>query len=535
MLLRTTQVARSFGDQTIFRKVDLTITAGERLALVGANGAGKTTLLRLLAGLDHPDQGHVFSSGRVVLLTQHSLTDDGTVLDVLRPLELVEASTAFELASAHLSGGSDQALARFADAEEAYRVLGGYSFDARASLILSGLGVPEQARLAQLSGGQLRRVMLARLLLTSADVYLLDEPTNHLDDDGAAWLERWILSSTSAFVFASHDRAFLDAVATRTAELERGTLTLYPGGYTEAMQVKTTLQEAQQREYAAYQRKRGALKAEESSLRSASRSANSFSHRRAGNVPLISAKNKAQDVSNTLAGRAKAIEKRLERLETQAVDQPVRDRRVLRLEVPAAPVGPGEVLTVRDLQVERGGQSVLSGVGLYLRRADRVALNGANGSGKSTLLAALTGVLPSSGEVRWGHGLTTFVMGQHTEELNAFETVADALLDSQPALTTHQLHEVAAHVQLPGPAFRVADLSGGQRTRLGFARLSVTQAQLLILDEPTNHLDIKMTEALEELLLAYTGTMIFASHDRRLSQRVATRTWTVGNGTVEEE
>ncbi|MFB9990854.1 ABC-F family ATP-binding cassette domain-containing protein [Deinococcus oregonensis] len=534
MLLRATQVARFFGDSPVFRNLNLTLTAGERLALIGANGTGKTTLLRLLAGLDHPDQGSVASSGRVTLLTQHSLTGDGTVLEALMAPELVQASTAFVLASEQLGEGSDRSLAGFSDAEETYRLLGGYSFEAQATLILDGLGVPEDARLLQLSGGQLRRVMLARLLLVPADVYLLDEPTNHLDDEGAAWLERWIQASDAAFVLASHDRAFLDAVATRTAELERGTLSLYPGGYTEAMEVKAQLQDAQQRDYAAYQRKRGALKQEGAKLRSASRSASTFSHRRAGNVPLISAKNKAQDVANTLAGRAKAIEKRMERLDAQTVHKPVHDHRVLRLEVPAAPLGPGEVLTVRDLQVERGGRTVCSGINLYLQRGDRVALTGPNGSGKSTLLAALTEHRFTEGDVRWGQGLTTFVMGQHAEELNAFETVADALLESQPALTTHQLHEVAAQMRLPGPAFRVADLSGGQRTRLGFARLSVTRAQVLVLDEPTNHLDIKMIEALEGLLMGYSGTILFASHDRRLAQQVATRIWNMNNGTVEE-
>ncbi|MGY2896498.1 ABC-F family ATP-binding cassette domain-containing protein [Deinococcus sp. UYEF24] len=536
VLLRCTDVARVYGDETIFEVVHMEVGPGERLALIGENGSGKTTLLRVLAGLDTPDVGRITRLGRVALLSQDTAAEAGTLLDAVTPPELLRARKAFELASAALGDADNVALNAFSEAEERYGQAGGYDFAVRATGVLDGLGLDVMLDSTQLSGGQSRRVMLARLLLSPADVYLLDEPTNHLDADGAAWLERWILDSAAAFVLASHDRAFLDAVTRRTAELERGTLTVYPGAYTTAMHLKATLREAQERDYAAFKRKRAALDTERSRLKSAGQSADKFSHARAGKVELKRAKNKAQDVANTLAGRARALERRLERLDDAATVKPYQDRRTVRLDLPSAPHGPSEVLTVRRLSVCRGERRVLSDLRLDVRRGDRIALTGPNGGGKSTLLGALLGTLPFTGEAHWGPGLTLYIAGQQGEELSGLETVRDALLNANPHLTPHQLHEVAAGLGLPGgPAVLLGGLSGGQRTRLSLARLSVTRAQVLILDEPTNHLDIRAIEALEALLLGFPGTVLLASHDRALIGRVATRVWAVQGGAVTEE
>jgi len=535
MLLRCTEVARIYGDETVFEGVNVEIGAGERLALIGENGSGKTTLLHVLAGLDAPDLGTVTRLGRVALLSQHTAAEAGTLLDAVASPEMQRARQAFGVAAAALDNADDAALNAFAETEEAYRLAGGYEFEVRATTVLDGLGLDAGLDSARLSGGQTRRVMLARLLLSPADVYLLDEPTNHLDADGAAWLEGWIRGSAAAFVLASHDRAFLDAVATRTAELERGTLSVYPGAYTAAMAFKATLRAAQERAYTAFRRRRAALDTERGRLNSAGQSADRFSQARAGNVPLLQAKNKAQDVANTLAGRARALERRLERLEASAAAKPYQDHRTVRLDLPEAPQGPSEVLAVRKLSVCRRERRILSDLHLDVRRGDRVALTGPNGGGKSTLLGALLGTVPHTGEAHWGAGLTLYAAGQHGEELAGLETVGDALLDANAHLTPHQLHEIAAGLGLPGgPAFLLAGLSGGQRTRLSLARLSVTRAQVLVLDEPTNHLDIRAIEALEALLLAFPGTVFLASHDRALIGRVATRVWLVEESTVRE-
>lgn len=521
-----------YGDRTIVGNVNLEIGAGERLALVGENGSGKSTLLRVMAGVDAPDAGSVTRTGRAALLTQHTAMGTGTVLDAVTPGQVRTAQGAFETASARLVEGTDEALAAFADAEERYRLAGGYDFALRAAGALHGLGLDPEARAAQLSGGQMRRVMLARLLLSPADLYLLDEPTNHLDAASAAWLEGWGRASGAAFVLASHDRAFLDAATTRTAALEAGRLTVYPGAYTAAMEVRATLREAQTREYEAYRRRRAAL--DEERRRQASIGAVEENRRRARDNDKFLSSHKAGRAQQIHSARARAMQKQMDRLDEQAAEKPFRDHRGVRLDLPDAPPGPAEVLTVRGLAVCRGGQTVLSGVRLDVRRGDRVALTGPNGGGKSTLLAALLCRLPHAGEVRWGPGLTLYAAGQHGEELAGLGTVGEALADANPALTPHQLHEVAAQVQLPGPDSSLSSLSGGQRTRLGLARLGATRVQVLVLDEPTNHLDLRATEALEELLLTFAGTLLFASHDRRLVERVATRVWTVEGGGVWE-
>ncbi|MCP2013172.1 ATP-binding cassette subfamily F protein 3 [Deinococcus sp. HSC-46F16] len=534
MLGQLKGVARSFGDRVVVQDVNLEVQPGERLALVGENGSGKSTLLRVLAGLDRPDEGTATRTGRAVLLSQHAEMGTETVLDAVTPENLRAARRTFEAASAGLGEGTDAAFHAFAEAEEAFRVAGGYGFEAQGAAVLGGLGLDAGANAAELSGGQTRRVLLARLLLSPADLYLLDEPTNHLDAQGAAWLEGWIRASPAAFVLASHDRAFLDAVTHRTAELERGRLTVYPAPYTEAMALKAALREAQQRDHEAYRRKRAAL--DEERRRQASKGAVEENRRRARDNDKFLSSHKAGRAQKLFSARAQAMQRQIDRLDEAAAPKPFEDRRTLRLDLPDAPPGPAEVLTVRDLSVCRDGQPVLSGVRLDVRRGDRIALTGPNGGGKSTLLAALLGQLPHAGEVRWGQGLSLYAAGQHGEELSGLETVGDALLAANSALTAHQLHAVAAQVGLPGgPSFPVAGLSGGQRTRLSLARLNVTRAQVLVLDEPTNHLDVRAIEALEALLLAFPGTVLLASHDRALVGRVATRVWEVGGGGVREE
>ena len=525
MTLPVRGVARVYGDHTIFEDVTFDLAPLERLALIGENGSGKSTLLRVLAGLEAPDAGTVQRAGRPALLTQFPDGLAGTLLDAVTPPALHLAQQTFEQASARLD--TAEGLVAFAAAEEAYRLAGGYDFAARAAGVLAGLRLDAGASAAQLSGGQLRRLMLARLLLSPAEVYLLDEPTNHLDAGSVGWLERWISQSGASFVLASHDRAFLDHAATRTAELERGTLTLYPGNYTAAMERKAVLRAAQQRQYQAGQRQRSALEDEAQRRQSKARSAGQYNPRRASDGDKLLAKGKAQNAQNVNASRARALEQRLERLDVP--DKPYDDRRTLHLELPPMPPGPGEVLSLKNFGIERGGKRVLEGLNLELRRGERLALVGDNGSGKSSLLAAIRGALPYSGERRLGAGLHLAWTGQHHEELRGLETVKDALLDANPLLTPHQLHELAAGVGLPGgPAFSVAALSGGQLTRLGLARLSVIRAHLLLLDEPTNHLDIRAIEALEAVLLRFPGTLMLASHDRRLIERVATRVLVLG-------
>lgn len=524
MSLRMQAVTKRYGGKTIFEDLSLVVGHGEKVALIGANGSGKSTLLRLIAGLEQPDAGTVHVQGRVTLLEQHAHAEASPAIDQVVPADLRSARTELAAAEAALGSPDDESLARYADAEERFRHLGGYEFEAKAQATLAGLGLSPHLPVSSLSGGQQRRVQLARQLLAPGEVVLLDEPTNHLDEDGLAWLEGWVRGSAATVILVSHDRAFLDATVSGVAELERGRLTVWPGNYSAAKALKEVAQAAQQRQHDAQTRQKKQLEAEASRLGSVSRSAGKFSHRRAGNQALILAKAKAESVSRTMARRAKALEKRIEQMEITPA--PFEDDDLAAIPLPDVPTGPNEVVRFDSVTIARGGRTLIEDLSLLLRRGEKLVLLGPNGSGKSSLIATVLGDLePAHGAVALGAGLTVFSAGQNGEELERFTTLEEALRDAQSGMRKQDLYYLLARMGLPNdPTFRIGDLSGGQRTRLALARLSVTRAPLLVLDEPTNHLDITMVEALEQLLVRYSGTILMASHDRRLVEAVATRT-----------
>jgi ATP-binding cassette subfamily F protein 3 len=528
--VRLQAVAKSYGGKTIFDNLDLIVGDGEKLALIGANGSGKSTLLRLIAGSEAPDQGAVSVAGTATLLRQHAPAAGLAVADAVLPAQLGAAQTELRAAEAALTDPSPAVLERYWQAEESFRLLGGYDLGVRAAAILGGLGLDPAAAISRLSGGQQRRVQLARQLLAPGDVLLLDEPTNHLDAAGLTWLEEWVRASPSTVIIVSHDRAFLDATVTSVADLERGALTVWPGNYSQALEAKAVEAAAQQRQHDAQSRQKRQLELEAARLASVSRSAGKFNHKRAGNQALILAKTKAESVSRTLARRSKALENRIQKLEVTAA--PFDPGGLATIPLPPVPAGPGDVLRFEGVSLERGGQRLVTDLDLLVRRGEKLALLGANGSGKSSLIAAALGALaPTAGRVARGAGLTQFYLSQHGDELLQFATLEEALRAAQPAVRRQDMYHLLGRLGLPNdPSFRVAALSGGQRTRLSLARLSITRASLLVLDEPTNHLDIRMVEALEKLLSAYTGAVLLASHDRRLVQAVADRTLRLGEG-----
>ena len=377
------------------------------------------------------------------------------------------------------------------------------------------------------SGGEIQRRRLEEMLAGRPDLLLLDEPTHHLDVDALVWLENHLLTAhdDASVLFVSHDRAFLDAVATHVAFLERGRLRVEAGNYTAATQRRAAQDEATLRKHVAQDRARARLRAEAGRQHSKARSAGHFDKRMAEGQPLLSAKNKAENVSNTLARRARSIATRLEREEV--TDKPWQDNR--RLEFVAAPStpGPSEVITAENLLVRRGERTIVTGLDLYVRRGERIALVGPNGSGKSTTLAVLQGLRePDGGTVRHGVGLRLARADQAAEPWDGAATVGDVLRRVNPALSDSDVWRVTASVGVPsGPARPLADLSGGERRRLTLASIAVADAHLLVLDEPTHHLDLRAVEALEALLESFTGTLLFATHDRRVVERLATTVW----------
>jgi ATPase subunit of ABC transporter with duplicated ATPase domains len=516
------RVTKRYADNLIFENVFLELHAGDRVGLLGRNGSGKTTLMKLLTKLEQPDAGEVSCSGHLAYLEQRSELEAGSLREIVLPVRHRQLKTALEVAQQNLEHPSNENLERFALAEEAFRVTGGYDIEARAENILAGLGLSGDRSSQALSGGQERRALLARLLIEPSDFYLLDEPTNHHDLESLMWLEGFVNSSEAGFLIVSHDRAFLDATVTSCYELERGKLTEYPGNYSEAMEVKRVLREAALVAFENHTRKVKQLELE--AQLAAQQASRSYNKNRMGNRDATSSWHKGNRAQHSTGRRTLALEKRIEHM--GELEKPFEENFMTRIKLGNLNHGPNEVLTLENLKLERGEKLILEGLNLHVRRGERLALVGVNGGGKSTLLKAILGQLPiSSGKILTGVGLNMYWAGQNTEELDEHETLKDALLAANPDLETRELFALLASLGLPkDPTRAITTLSGGQRTRLSLARLSVTKAHLLILDEPTNNLDIDAIQALEKLLLEFPGTIIFASHDRRLLENVSSKT-----------
>jgi ATPase subunit of ABC transporter with duplicated ATPase domains len=530
--VRLTRVSKRYADNLIFQDADLEVNPGERVALLGRNGSGKTTLLKILVGLEPADHGSVTRSGKVAYLEQRGDLGTGSLLEQIMPVTYRQAKDDLERAEKLLEQPSDEHLEQYANAEEVFRTIGGYDLEARAEAILAGLGLDGKRSSVKLSGGQERRALLARLLIEPSDFYLLDEPTNHLDLESIHWLEHWVNTSDAGFLIVSHDRAFLDATAQRCYELERGKLAEYPGNYSEAMEVKRTLREAALITFENHSRKVQQLQLE--AQLAAQQASRSYNKNRTGNRDATSSWHKGNRAQHSTGRRTLALEKRIEHM--GEIEQPYTERFLTKIKFAPMQHGPNEVLTLEDIRLERDGKLILEHVNGFVRHGDRLALTGPNGGGKSTLIASILGQLePESGNIRHGVGLNVYWAGQDTQELEEFTTLEEALSAANPDLQLSELYALLASLGLPkDPKRAISSLSGGQRTRLSLARLSVTRAHLLVLDEPTNNLDVDAIEALEKLLLEYPGTVLFASHDRRLLETISTRRWLVTDGQVSE-
>ena len=502
MSLRLIDVGFDVADRRLFDHVHLTIAARERVAMVGDNGAGKTTLLRVAAGVSPPSRGRVHRDGGAHLLEQVDLADVPSRASVV---EQVAAER-----SEPRRGAFDAAL------REA--------------------GLDPGAPAAALSGGERQRARLAALLAAPATILCLDEPTNHLDTEGIAWLLDRLHASPATLLVVDHDRAFLDAVAERTAFLAHGALRVYAGGYHEAAAALAADDEAQRRRHDAQSARHRKLRSAADRQRSLGRSAGAFDHRRADGQATMFVKNRAAAVSRTHARASGAMRARLERETPEA--KPFDDRRTLRFRAADAAPGPNEVLVARSLGVERGGRTLVAGLDLALRRGERLVVEGPNGSGKTTLLEVLTGRRPASaGTARHGVGLTLTYVAQADRapgpgDTTGAETVGDTLRAEREQLTDSEAWEVMASVGAPcAPERAVATLSGGERRRLELARVALTSAHCLVLDEPTLHLDVRAIEALQGLLLEFPGTVLLVCHDAALVASVATRRLTLaGDG-----
>ncbi len=513
-------VGLAFGATSVFSGVDLRLETRDRLAVVGANGAGKTSLLEILAGLREPTTGAVERARnlRVGYLPQDAPDPVAeSVLDevmasrgdlVAMHDEMRRLETALERGGA----GLDAALQRYGDVQHEYQDAGGYELEARAREALGGLELDEEIQRkhpSALSGGQKRRLELAKLLVQNADLLLIDEPTNHLDLASIEWVESFMQTVGTAFVLVSHDRRFLENVCTRVLELASGVAELYPGSYTQYLRLRAERRKTRDRDYAAQQ---AYIAHQEDFIR----------RYRAGQR----------------AREARGRQTKLDRLER--VTPPPVDRRP-RLRFGTAPSS-NVVLKASGLVVGRG-KPLVSLRPSTIVPGERIAIVGPNGSGKSTLLHTLAGELaPVAGNVVLGNKT---VLRLYRQDLGAGDDEATRIVDERTVIedliAAHPTSAERARTILGALLFsgddtskRVGDLSGGERARLLLGKLALHETNLLLLDEPTNHLDIPAQEVLEAALLRFPGAVVLVTHDRALIDAVATRTWAIEDAPTQE-
>ncbi len=549
-LITATNLARSFGAVDIFSDLSITIPPRGRLAIVGPNGVGKTTLLRILAGEDTPNRGQVMraKNTRLGYLPQEAtFVDAGNTLweeclaafEDVREMESEMARLEAEMSDA---ARAPEAIERYGKLQARFEHRGGYTYTNRIEQVLAGLGFAAYEfhdPLAHLSGGQRTRALLARLLLAEPDLLILDEPTNHLDIQAVEWLEGYLSQWEGAVLIVSHDRYFLDRVASQIIEMSPGQTEVYRGNYSAYLQQR---QERWQRRLEVFEGEKERLEKEVEYIK-----------RNIAGQNTLQAKGRLKRLTRYLqaidqVGLEKAMGRNWSELSEEvfastspmSVDEA--QRRVRGLAAPShqppnlhlrlkADQRSGEiVLRAADLVVGYPGRALFKVKELELRRLECVALIGPNGAGKTTFLKTiLEQIPPLAGQVSLGASLQVGYFAQAHEGLQPERTLVQEIDDVAPEMLVYQIRDYLAKFLFSGDDVfkKVAVLSGGERGRLALAKLALSNANLLLLDEPTNHLDILSQEILQDVLAGYQGTILLVSHDRYLIDALATQVWEI--------
>ncbi len=510
-LIRLENVTKSFVGEPILESVSLRIEERERIGLIGRNGTGKSTLFRLMTGETEPDAGVIERMRRMrfaCLAQLPKLAEDATIHDIVLDSfsGLVALEQELQYLEERMAGGDEAALAEYSEAQHDFSVRGGYEFRTRIRQVLHGLGFhPDEFTLpcSALSGGQRTRLMLALVLLQDADLLLLDEPENHLDMEAREWLEGYLRDCREAVVIISHDRRMLGAVVDRIIEVERGALFEYGGNYEFYLKQKALVREQQQK---AFERQEEFIRKEEALIER-------FRYK------------------NTKARMVQSRLKRLEKLERVEAPPPEADTAAFGL---GGVARSGEiVLEARELSMACGPLRLYDGVSFTVRRGERVGIIGPNGAGKTTLLRQIFGRhRGTGGAVTLGHKVTLSFFEQNHDGVNRSADILGEILSVRPDFTPEQARRFLGRLLFTGEdAFKpVSTLSGGELARVAMAKMILSGANLLLLDEPTNHLDIASREALENALAAFQGSILLASHDRTLVDRLVDKLIIVQDG-----
>ena len=507
IILQANKIERSFAGEVLFDNINLQVDERDRIALVGKNGAGKSTLLKILVGEEEPTSGEINKKKDISLsyLAQDSrFESENTIYDemlhVFDDLRRTEQQLRqMELEMGEKSGEDlDKLMSDYDRLSENFRQAGGFTYEADIRAILNGFKFDEsmwQMKIAELSGGQNTRLALAKMLLEKPNLLVLDEPTNHLDIETIAWLENYLVNYSGALIIVSHDRYFLDKVATITLDLTKHSLDRYVGNYSRFVELKEQKLATEAKNYEKQQKEIAALE--------------DFVNR---NLVRASTTKRAQS-------RRKQLEK-MERL-----DKPEAGKKAANMTFQSKKSSGNVVLTVENAAIGYDGEVLSEPINLDLRKMNAVAIVGPNGIGKSTFIKSIVEQIPFiKGEKRFGANVEVGYYDQTQSKLTPSNTVLDELWNDFKLTPEVEIRNRLGSFLFSGDDVKksVGMLSGGEKARLLLAKLSMENNNFLILDEPTNHLDIDSKEVLENALIDFDGTLLFVSHDRYFINRVAT-------------
>ena len=507
IILQANKIERSYAGEVLFDNINLQVDERDRIALVGKNGAGKSTLLKILVGEEEPTSGEINKKKDISLsyLAQDSrFESENTIYDemlhVFDDLRRTETQLRqMELEMGEKSGEDlDKLMADYDRLSENFRQAGGFTYEADIRLILNGFKFDEsmwQMKIAELSGGQNTRLALAKMLLEKPNLLVLDEPTNHLDIETIAWLENYLVNYSGALIIVSHDRYYLDKVATVTLDLTKHSLDRYVGNYSRFVELKEQKLATEAKNYEKQQKEIAALE--------------DFVNR---NLVRASTTKRAQS-------RRKQLEK-MERL-----DKPEAGKKSANMTFQTEKTSGNVVLTVENAAIGYDGEILSEPINLDLRKMNAVAIVGPNGIGKSTFIKSIVDQIPFiKGERRFGANVDVGYYDQTQSKLTPSNTVLDELWNDFKLTPEVEIRNRLGAFLFSGDDVKksVGMLSGGEKARLLLAKLSMENNNFLILDEPTNHLDIDSKEVLENALIDFDGTLLFVSHDRYFINRVAT-------------
>lgn len=510
MILACQNISKAFGVDQILKDISFHIEDKEKIAIVGINGSGKTTLLKIIMGEETPDEGQIVIGKDTTIgyLSQHQdISFDNTVyaemLATKKHIIDMEANIRqLELDMKSAKGEElEKILETYNRLSSTYDRENGYAYESEITGVLKGLGFDKSdydRHINTLSGGQKMRIALGRLLLTRPDIIILDEPTNHLDMNSITWLEGFLSAYSGSVIIVSHDRYFIDKIATKVVEIDNTKGIVYHGNYTY------------------YSKKRGEIRA--SQMKAYLNQQAEIKHQEAV-ITKLKQFNREKSIK-----RAESREKMLDKIEV--LEKPTEVASEMRLSLTPSVESGNDVLTITDLSKSFGQNTLFSNLDLEVKRGEHVALIGGNGTGKTTILKIINRLVSKDlGTVSLGSRVKIGYYDQEHQVLSLHKTIFEEISDSYPDLNNTKIRNVLAAFLFTGEDVfkKIGDLSGGERGRVSLAKLMLSPANFLILDEPTNHLDIQSKEILEEAIRNYTGTVLFVSHDRYFINSVSTR------------